>query len=486
MRGRIPSDAIVLGVIMLLLSGCQSQTGEVYGESEGSNAESSPSGMSIFRVMTEKRGHPTYTVRSLSPANMERLDTLVWCPDAFPNHQPETYQWLTQWFAKGNKTLIYIGRDFSPTAAYWLEIAAIERSRADSNVEWTKALEQAALEDAQLDQSNRASRKTIITPWNQWVVAVGEVDRVNEFSGRWASDLEAEHTHVYCRSYPIGFDESQLNAMKSQLDWEPDPTTPIVKSSDYDRAWQLSDSLQRTIARDLDGTRLSSFEELLATGDGRTLIAAQTGGSLSTSTLFVVANNSFFSNYGLIHAPHRAIAATMIDGLPMGGVGFLTGKADPPIRQDDSDERQRGFEMLTVWPLNVVTIHAAFLGIAAMIAAFPIFGRPSRSPKPSHSDFRQHIDAVGDMMQRSGDREYAVRVIADYFRNVRKDPSSPWASMDQTIAPTKSPFQAPETNTTVSLETSTPPETTTTPETAPAPNPDSVADTTKASRTSPP
>ena len=485
MNGWIRSHAMVLGVIVLLLSGCQSQTSEVYGESEGADAESSPSGMSIFRLMTEKRGHPTYTVRSLSPANMERLETLVWCPDAFPNHQLETYQWLSEWFAKGNKTLIYIGRDFSPTAAYWSEIAARERARTDANVDWLKPLEQSALANAQLDERSRAARKTIITPWNQWVVPLGEMERVNEFSGAWASELEAQNTHVYCRSYPIGFDESRLNAMKSELDWEPDPTTTVNKSSEYERVWQSSDSLQRTIAKDLDGTRLSSFEELLATGDGRTLIAELNGGPLSSSTLFVVANNSFFSNYGLIRAPHRAIAATMIDGLPMGGVGFLTGQADPQIRQDDSDERQRGFEMLTVWPLNVVTIHAAFLGVAAMIAAFPIFGRPSRTPKPSHSDFRQHIDAVGDMMQRSGDKEYAVRVIADYFRNVRKDPSSPWAHMDQTIAPTQSPFQTPVPSTTVPLESTDTSETTTPPEAVPQPILDSTEDTTKPPRIEP-
>lgn len=441
MKGWIPIQAMLLGVIVLLSSGCQMRTSEVYGESEGTDAESSPSGMSIFRVMAEKRGHTTYTVRSLSPANMERLETIVWCPDAFPNHQPETYQWLSQWFARGNKTLIYIGRDFSPTAAYWSEIAANERARTNSNVEWLKAMEQAALEEALLDQQRRSARTTIITPWNQWVMSQGEMERVNAYSGEWASELDAENAHVYCRSYPTGLEESRLDAIKSELDWEPDPATPANKQSDYDRIWQVSDTLQRTIAKDLDSTRLSSFEELLATGDGRSLIALQTGGALSSSRLFVVANNSLFSNYGLIHAPHRAIAASMLDQLALGGVGFMTGQTDPPIRQDDSDERQRGFEMLTVWPLNVVTIHAAFLGVAAMIAAFPIFGRPSRLPKKSLSDFRQHIDAVGEMMQRSGDKVYAVRVIADYFRNVRKDPSSPWASMDQTIAPTQSPFQ---------------------------------------------
>jgi len=82
-----------------------------------------------------------------------------------------------------------------------------------------------------------------------------------------------------------------------------------------------------------------------------------------------------------------------------------------------------------------------------LIAAFPIFGRPKRLRQDSNTDFGQHITAVGKMLERTGDADFATRTIAEYFRKVKKDNASPWATMDAATLTPSSPFASSSTRT---------------------------------------
>lgn len=428
-------------LVVTMASGCRTSVTNVYGESDGYDAECSPSGLTVLRKLVEKRGHSTYTVRSLSPANKARLNTIIWAPNSFPKHSNETYRWISEWLASGNRTLIYIGRDFSPNQAYWSRIASIKKGTLSAE-ELAQARAMAAIEQTELNALKRSHRSDLLTPWNRWHIADGSLEPVTSWKGPWANELSPSQSEMHLRSYSEPLNADEITKFRDALDWEPDPTKPQpTKSADpYSKEWMPLDAQQLEITKELNADRLPQHVALLETGNGLALIERYNQPNGTGSQVIVIANNSLFSNYGMLHASHLNLADRMLSELPNGGVGFLTGSSDPPIRTDDSEDRQKGFEMLTVWPLNVITIHAAFLGIAAMIAAFPIFGRPKQLPKPSTSDFGQHIDAVGDMMQRSNDRDYAVRTIAEYFRIVRKDTASPWATMDTQLAPTESPF----------------------------------------------
>ena len=99
--------------------------------------------------------------------------------------------------------------------------------------------------------------------------------------------------------------------------------------------------------------------------------------------------------------------------------------------------------MLTIWPLNVITLHAVFLGMLVLLAVFPIFGRAKQLPVKSTREFGQHIEAVGGLLFKSKDRFYALATIAEYFRNVRKEPTSAWANVEPAAhQQPKSPFQS--------------------------------------------
>lgn len=461
-RPRVFAMLCWIGCSFLLCgSGCASRVTSVYGESDDYNAKCSPAGTTVLRAMVEERGHKTYTVRSLSPANMERLNTLIWCPDDFPNHRKATFTWIEQWMAKGNRTLVYIGRDFSPHAAYWADIAAQQGTNPANRAKWLVAMEEVAGAQNELDSKRRLSRPSLVMPWCRWDLRGGRIETIQSLRGPWSQDINVEQTSIVARSSILPIRSSELKAMKSELESTiasrkttppgvtPPPTTPTTTPAPPPPAARFFgvedlESQQMDLINSISTDSLPEWDSLLSDADQRTLVGVVEPDPVHGGRVVVVNNNSLFCNHSMLRVEHRKIAAMMINEFSEGGVGFISGSDDPIIRTDNFDERQRGFEMLTVWPLNVVAIHAAFLGIATMIAYFPIFGRPKRLRKTSTADFGMHVEAIGNLMQKSGDKAYAIDQIADYFRNVRGDLVSPWANMRNEESKPQSPFRTPE------------------------------------------
>lgn len=438
----------LLCTALSLLSGCSVQVYDVYGESDGYPAKSSPAGMSIFRALVESNDFETITIRSLSPGSKERLNTIVWCPDAFPNHRKSTLDWMEQWLATGNKTLVYIGRDYSPHADYWTEIAQQQGKSASARSKWIAALDRAADARNKLDAKRRMARTESVMPWCVWRSQGGTLQTVPRPEGPWSEGIPFENAHISVRSSAAPVRSSDLADIIRRIEAIPEPwkgnstgAKAPAAGEPYATFMTESDRQQLEIANSITAQEKARWTTVLSDANQIPLISRIDIDPISQSQVIVVCNNSMFCNYSMLNPSHRQLAARMIEAFPAGGVGFLTGAEDPRIRTDNYDERQKGFEMLTTWPLNVVTIHAAFLGIAAIIAAYPIFGRPKRLRKESSADFGMHIEAIGSLMESSGDIPYARKQIADYFRNVRKDPTSAWANTDPSESATQSPFR---------------------------------------------
>ena len=91
-----------------------------------------------------------------------------------------------------------------------------------------------------------------------------------------------------------------------------------------------------------------------------------------------------------------------------------------------------GMELLTVWPISLVTIHGVLLGLVVCLMLLPIFGRPRKVRRVDHSDFGDHLDAVAALMNRAGGEEFAKQRISEYFKRIRGENSGPWVQPDTT------------------------------------------------------
>ena len=411
------------------------------------DAKVSPASVSLFRNMCNAEGSTTMVVRSLTPRAMDKLKAIVWSPDSFGPHQSDTMEWMDRWLASGDRTMVYVGRDFSPTADYWSQSADQFSNSKNSFQDALVARKQQALELTELDLMRSMLRGKTVTPWCVFDHSQGIEEQVNSVKGPWSNTVDASNARFFLRSFPKAYSGKSLTALQKEFDRESEDTLskPANNANDteYDFKWQKSDATMLALVKSLTATNVPRMENLLTTMDDRPLVAEFTKSEWGNSRVIVLSNSSLISNLSLTNYENLAIAKKLVERLPKHNIGFLTGKQDPRVRKDGEFEQQKGFEMLTIWPLNVITLHAVFLGMLVLLAVFPIFGRAKQLPVKSTREFGQHIEAVGGLLFKSQDRFYALATIAEYFRNVRKEPTSAWANVEPAAQQEpKSPFKS--------------------------------------------
>ena len=443
---RWPRSVVMIAccIAAILLSGCRNSLSTQYGLSEGIDAKYSPASVSLFRNLCNADGRSTLMVRSFSPRAMSKLQAIVWSPDAFELHQAETMAWIDRWLATGDRTLIYVGRDFSPTADYWSQAASKFSNSQTAHQDALSAREQQAIEWTILDRMRSRLRTKVATPWCLFNHEQGFEERVGELKGPWSAAIDASNARLFIRSYPMGYAEESLVVLQKEFDWEPvDTAAKPTGVNDYEPQWQTSDATMLGFVKALKPSDVPALDCLLATNGDKPLVSEISKPSWGNSRVILLSNSSLISNISLTNYENLAIAKKLVARLPKQNIGFLTGAVDPRVRKDDNSDQQKGFEMLTIWPLNVISLHAVFLGMLVLLAVYPIFGRAKRLPSKSTRDFGQHIEAVGGLLFKSQDRFYAVATIAEYFRNVRNEPTSPWANVESVAhqEPT-SPFKS--------------------------------------------
>jgi hypothetical protein len=66
-------------------------------------------------------------------------------------------------------------------------------------------------------------------------------------------------------------------------------------------------------------------------------------------------------------------------------------------------------------------MHLAVTGILFCFACFAIFGRPRVIPVTRLSNFGHHVQALGLLLQRTGDAEFARARLRHYNQTARRD-----------------------------------------------------------------
>ncbi len=183
------------------------------------------------------------------------------------------------------------------------------------------------------------------------------------------------------------------------------------------------------------GVKLMSYmksEVLLQAEDGTPLVYEITDERWARSRLIVVTNGSLCCNYALANAQRRQTAMALIDRTAVRGRVAFMSEGNPFLRYASPDSRDPfGFSLFLIYPLNIILAHALLLGLVAMIALWPIFGRPHLVVEKGISDFGKHVEAFGMLLLQTRDKAFALHNIARYHREVKRDTNSKWASADQ-------------------------------------------------------
>ena len=368
---RSARTALLLALVCLLLAGCGQDIDTAYGRRKGAGVWDSVNGTGVLAEMFEHAGHVVFSWMMLSPRLRQRADCIVWFPDDFQPPSAENRRWLEEWLEeKPGRTLIYVGRDFDAAGWYWRRMEP----------------------DAPADQQDEVRRRK----------TEAETDFRLEFRQTPASEdcewFTVEGQHHYRR----------------------------VRSLQGKRAWlEGIDPVQLEI--ELNGRLLPpAGAEVLLESEGDVLISRQ---RFQGSQLIVVTNGSFLMNLPLVNHEHRKLAARLIDeaGSPRQTVVFLeSGAGGPPILDEDLlAGAPTGMEIFNIWPTNWILLQLSLVGILFCFLRFPIFGRPLEPEPEGASDFGKHIEAMGELLERSQDTAYAMTRLQHYQQVTRPGSGGP-------------------------------------------------------------
>lgn len=387
--GHFPLRRAFALAAVLLAAGCAAEDIDgTYGMRRGTPGGASVNGTSVLAGMFEARGCRVTTWRRLSP-KLEECDVIVWAPDDFQPPTQEQERFLDAWvWRKKGRTLIYLGRDYDATIAYWRQV--IPGSPPEQALERSRRL---AMAQAAHDARRAAMPKEARGAW--FVLRrEGARRRVERLEGPWSTGVDAARAEI---------EVAARLAIPGDGGGE-DAAVPWLPRH--------------------EGRR---FEALLRSGEDA-LVTRITSADGQGSRILIVVNGSFLLNLPLVHREHRKLAGKLIGecGPPRRVVFLESGEGGPRVFDKEPGENApTGFEILTVWPIGVIVLHLIVLGITACFAAFPIFGRP-RQPRPAGtSDFGRHVEAVGQLLEWTGDQEYAMARVRHYREHVKRDAERP-------------------------------------------------------------
>lgn len=364
---------LAIGMVLLALLSGPSEIQGAYGQRAG-DAWHSVNGTGVLGKMFEEAGHTVFSWRMLSPRLRERADSIVWFPDDFQPPEEDVCRWLEDWLTeRRGRTLIYVGRDFDAAVWYWDTIAA----------------------DAPEEQEKEILRR-------KWEAKSEFITRAGALSQTEACDWFA---------LKGGQGRRQVRSLEGKPEWL-DGVDPSRLEIELDHRMVPSDGA-----------------EVLLESQGEALVSAE---AFDQSRLIVVANGSFLLNLPLVNHEHRKLAGQLIEevGPPEQTVVFL--ESGPmglvPWDEDPAAGSPTGLEIFIDWPTNWILLHLAVVGIFFCFFRFPIFGRP-RDPEPEGAgDFGRHIEALGELLQRSGDAAHAASRLAHYQQLTHPDSAAARAS----------------------------------------------------------
>jgi hypothetical protein len=410
---------------LLTSAGC-SKFSTDYGKSKGVIGRHSLNGFAALRNTYSRAGFHTRDISRLSE-RVARTDTIVWTPQEPNPISTEVTGWFDRWLRKGGRTLVYVVPDSGSECDYWIDAGKL--APPPQRLEYRKR----AAESINRRMVWRLNRDAIQS--NGWfrVEPIEHRTQLGNLKGDWAgviSDQPQQRVAAATEFRVTPFDPDAPNPANTS-----GPVARPTGPSSSGWSYFESTSPTKTPIR---------FRPLLLSETEAPAVAEITSKRWADSKIIVVAGGSLLTNYAFTRQINRNLVEQIVrtstphDDADL-TAGFLTSNWQPiPVSKLKQGVPQAsGMELLTVWPLSIVTTHGVMLGLVICLMLWPIFGRPKRVRQLHQNDFGDHLDAVAALMNRAGGEAYARARISEYMRRMHQETSGPWVLPDPppTVAP---------------------------------------------------
>jgi len=360
--------------LLLGLTGCGEFLETHYGDRTGFSVN----GTQVLQKLFRDSGYRVYSRRRLTSKLNDSVDCLCWLPDSMGVPLPSEERWLEQWLRdKPGRVLIYVGREYDAATEYWKQVAPGTPKDIDQEVK-------DRLEDALAE----------------WTSLTGDAGRLK--SAPWMSFRENDRK--------VG---------------EPLPGKKLAGDPQWIAGIDGS-LLKIPVKRGLDPPFEADIRVQL---DDEPLVSVQpwetaTGGA---SHLIYVVNGAFLVNYGLVNPERRKLARRLVAEVgrlcpeePRQVVFLESGLSGLPIGEEVQGQPMV-WDFFAEPPLSYIFTHLALLAVAFVFCRWPIFGRPKEEPPPLSSDFGRHVEALGELLQLTGDQQFARSRWLAYWQHVKQD-----------------------------------------------------------------
>lgn len=419
--------ALVLACLAAV-SGCSDFSVE-YGPTTGHAGRTSLNGFGALRSTFEQAGADSHDVNRLS-RRVARNDVIVWIPTQLDTVPTDVGRWFDRWLGRGGHTLVYIVPDSGSEVAYWRSATPL------------------APPEQRLEYRRRAARGT----------GRRLAERLNRSSVRVHDWFDIKPLESLAPAAPLGGPWVEQRSVAARppvrvAGESPPPSggsaTPLEVAFEItaaDEAASAGDAPppaaatggqpppKRPSARPTDTPSDSvELKPLLRSRGGELIVGQITSPGWRDSKILVVSGGSLLTNFAFTQPWNRQLAAQLATASPTASsdsfhAGFLTSdRRHIPVSEAEAGPPQAsGMELLTVWPISLVTMHGVILGLIACLMLMPIFGRPRHLRHRHQGRFGDHLDAVAALMNKAGGEAFARLRISQYLRRVRGETSGPW------------------------------------------------------------
>ena len=406
---RCPSCAAHTGLLVLILfSGCSRLSTE-YGKTKGVSGRVSLNGFGALRRTFELAGFKSRDVTRLTN-RVRRSDTIVWTPQLLGPIDTAVTNWFDGWLAQGNKSLVYIIPDSGSEADYWSQTVRV--APPVQRLEYRK-------------RAARSVNQRIVWRLNREAVtncgwfdihALPQRVELDQLAGPWAAGWQAvDASDVTPINVEVTIHEASAAAGKANPiaagigNFKPTGPAPATFPYPYDAKASKTEVIINP--------KLGS--------EAGTIVAEITSDQWQDSRILVVSGGSLLTNYAFANASTSQLANKLVTAATPTSVAepqaaFVTSRWSmlPVSDRNPSVPRATGMEILTVWPISLVTMHGVMLALVVGLALLPIFGRPKRIERNHQNDFGDHLDAIAALMNKTGGEEFARGRIREYRRRI--------------------------------------------------------------------
>lgn len=405
-----------LAILLIHITGCSSLV-TTYGDSRGSVAKKSLNGFGGLRERFRQAGYETRDVYRFN-RRLQDVQTIVWTPRSLTGISNQSGTWLNRWLARGNRTLVLVIPDSGSQLDY--HEAVLPLAPAEQRLEYRRLIAR-SLNQEMVWRSGRID--FAVRPW--FTATALSAPRKLDMGDPTKSDVGGNAVQLSPdRDYEWTLDAYDAKAKSAAAT----ATAANVAAGVLNQTptGPSAPGYQPSVSPYQGGTLDAwEFESLLKVGPD-TLVAAVESSSWKDSRIVVVAGGSLLTNYALATEDGRALAdkITEVSGEAAGDEAMLAAFATSdygsiPVREANMNEQaSSGMEVLTTWPVSLVTIHGLLAGVVFCLIVFPIFGRPRKAGAIETSHFGGHLDAVATLLARNNGRNYAESRIAEYRRRM--------------------------------------------------------------------